>query len=76
MPPQSVESALPGESTVKSIFVIDVLSPAQRCLLYCLSHSNEIIECFSKTCTKFQINTLSEKKLLFTQTQVFQYSLT
>ena len=60
----SVESALPGEGSVKhGIFVIDVCSPTQRCLLYCLSHSNEILECFSKMYTKFQINTLSAKKV-------------
>lgn len=28
---------------------------------FCLSHSHETLECFSKTCTKFQINTLSPK---------------
>ena len=59
-----------------SILVIDVLFPAQRCLLYCLSHSNELLQCFSKIYTTFQINTLHAKKVVDIQTGVLQYSLT
>lgn len=78
MLPENVESALSGKSAVKhGVFIIDVLSLAQRCLLHGLPHSNEIPECFNKTCTKFPIDTLSTKKvLILTQTRVFQYSLT
>ena len=78
MLPESVESALSGKSAVKhGVFIIDVLSLAQSCLLHGLPHSNEIPECFNKTCTKFPIDTLSAKNvLILTQMRVFQYSLT
>ena len=33
-------------------------------LLFHLSHSNAILECFSKICRKFSINTVSTKKAL------------
>ena len=62
MLPDSVESALSEKSAVKhGVFIIGVLSLAQRCLLHGLPHSNEIPECFNKTHTKSQINTLSAK---------------
>lgn len=54
------QSAFPGESAVKtSVFVI--LPYTAVSATFCLSHSPETLECFSKTCTKFQINTLSPK---------------
>ena len=63
MLPESVESGLPGESK-HGIVIIDVCFSVQKCLLYCLSHSNKILECFSKTHTKFQINTVSVKQVV------------
>ena len=64
MLPESVESALSGKSAVKhGVFIIDVLSLAQSCLLHGLPHSNEIPECFNKTCTKLQINTVCAKNV-------------
>ena len=57
MLPESIESALLEKSAVKlGVFIIDILSPAQRCLLHNLPHCNEILECFNKTCVKFQLN--------------------
>ena len=57
MLPESVESSLLEKSAVKlGVFIIDILSPAQICLLHSLPHSNEILECFNNTCAKFQIN--------------------
>ena len=57
MLPESVESASLEKSAVKlGVFIIDILSPAQICLLHSLPHSNEILECFKKTWAKFQIN--------------------
>ena len=38
--------------------------PAQRCLLYCLSQSNKILEFPSKTHTTFQINSWSAKNVV------------
>ena len=60
---ESVEFALPGESIVKTQYFW-FYSPAQRCLLYCLSHSKEILEFFSKTFTNFQTNTWNAKKVV------------
>ena len=59
MLPESVGSALPGESPVtRSICVTDILFPCTEVLLYFLSCCNKILECFSETCTEFQKNTL------------------
>lgn len=65
MPPESVGSALPGESPVtRSMCVTDILFPCTEVLLYFLSCCNKVLECFSETCTEFQINTSSAKRVV------------